>query len=450
MAFSSKINVHRAQVKAVKVANGESSANFPSNFPHVINNETLKSINAAGSGNVDLISAGLDDRVLIGGITGFQPTYQTITLPVILNGDMVDQALLIAPYAFSVKGVMEIHAVAGDDAGTVTVNLTKDTSGVAPGAGTTIMSGTFNAKGTANTVQSATLSSTSGVLDFALGDRIGVNFVGTIATLAGLVITLKISTYGKGDFAVLRQVANGDVADRCFYVANRPQKVAGVFYAHATKGTHASAVNLQITKDTSTNAPGAGSDLLTNNTSAGFDCKGTINVVQTGTLTATTANLWLAPGDRLSGDYSGTLTALAGVIAVVLFEPLYFDGSRDITFTAGPNANIIDHSAFIADRSYEVLDVRQVHSTAGNDGGSVNAQLTIDKQTEAPGGGVNLLTDNTAAGFDLKGTANTVQAGTLAALGNRYMTEGNRLSVDIAGTTTTLAGFVCTATIVPR
>ena len=52
----------------------------------------------------------------------------------------------------------------------------------------------------------------------------------------------------------------------------------------------AGAVNVQLVKDTSTDAPGAGTDLLTNNTDAGFNCKGTANTVQNGTLTATTAD----------------------------------------------------------------------------------------------------------------------------------------------------------------
>lgn len=56
---------------------------------------------------------------------------------------------------------------------------------------------------------------------------------------------------------------------------------------------------------------------LTNNANAGFDLKGTANTVQTGTLTATTADLQLATGDRLSLDFAGTLTDLAGLLVTV-------------------------------------------------------------------------------------------------------------------------------------
>jgi hypothetical protein len=105
--------------------------------------------------------------------------------------------------------------------------------------------------------------------------------------------------------------------DQAFFVANFPCQVTGVTYVHATAGTDGSAVNVQLTKDTATDAPGAGTDLLTNNTNAGFNCKGTANTVQTGALIATVATLQLAVGDRLALDFAGTVTALAGVSVTV-------------------------------------------------------------------------------------------------------------------------------------
>lgn len=106
---------------------------------------------------------------------------------------------------------------------------------------------------------------------------------------------------------------NGHCVDQCFFIADRAYQLVGVDYVHATAGNDGSPVNVQVTKDTGTNAPGAGTDLLTNNTSAGFNCKGAANTVQNGTLTATTASLQLAAGDRLSLDFAGTVTTLAGV-----------------------------------------------------------------------------------------------------------------------------------------
>lgn len=115
-------------------------------------------------------------------------------------------------------------------------------------------------------------------------------------------------------------VANADAVDQAFFLAQLPCRVIGISYIHATAGSHADAVNLQVTKDTGTDAPGAGTDLLTNNTNAGFNCKGTANTVQTGALTTTAGATTLAAGDRLSLDFAGTLTALAGVLVSVRLQ----------------------------------------------------------------------------------------------------------------------------------
>lgn len=139
---------------------------------------------------------------------------------------------------------------------------------------------------------------------------------GAISTADGLTVNGKIVPT---QFTVQFRQASSP-ADECFFIAARACKVVRIDEVHATAGNDASAVNLQITKDTGTNAPGAGTDLLTNNTNAGFNMKGTANTVQNGTLVASAASLTLAAGDRLSADYAGTLTSLAGVVVTVTLE----------------------------------------------------------------------------------------------------------------------------------
>lgn len=413
------------------------------------NNFTQKWKNAAGTADVLGVGVDTSNNLTVGGAVT-TPFRQSITLPIPLNAGCVDQCVFIVPYVMTITGITEVHATAGNDASAVTLNLTKDISGVLPGQGSTIMSGTFDMKGTANTDQTATMATAtnnSGLLTFAAGDRIGANFTGTITTLAGVTVTLYYYASGLGDFCVYRSVES-TAADQCLYIANKPMKVAAAYYAHSTAGTNGSAVNVQVTKDTSTNAPGAGTDLLTDNTNAGFNCKGTINIVQTGTLTGTAASLILAASDRVSVDFAGTLTALAGVIIVVVFEPWY-NKLKDVSIKCFANADCVDQSFWVADRSYRILDARYVNATAGTDGGSVNAQITVDDQTDAPGAGVDVLSNNTAAGFNCKGTANTVEVATFNSSAAQYINSGNRLSLDYAGVTTTLAGVVCTLTIEP-
>jgi hypothetical protein len=118
--------------------------------------------------------------------------------------------------------------------------------------------------------------------------------------------------------------AAASLVDQVIFICpvGQSYQVVAVDEVHATAGSDASAVSLQVTKDTGTNAPGAGTDLLTNNTNVGFDMKGTANTVQNGTLTATTASLVFVAGDRLSDRLRGHLTALAGVNVTIPLKRL--------------------------------------------------------------------------------------------------------------------------------
>ncbi len=110
------------------------------------------------------------------------------------------------------------------------------------------------------------------------------------------------------------------MVDQTFFVATRAYTVVAISFVHAVAETTAANLRVQVTKDTSTNAPGAGTDLLTNNTNAGFDGKATANTVQAGTLTGTGASLALAAGDRLSLDFEAGATELVGVTVTVTLK----------------------------------------------------------------------------------------------------------------------------------
>lgn len=129
-------------------------------------------------------------------------------------------------------------------------------------------------------------------------------------------------SFGRSNVVITANLPlNGDQVDQTIFIADRPYRVLSIRYVHATKGTNGSAVNLQVTKDTGTDAPGAGTDLLSNNSNAGFDCKGTDNTVQSGAFKAGVAPS-LKVGERLSLDYAGTLTALAGVQVTAVLKPM--------------------------------------------------------------------------------------------------------------------------------
>jgi hypothetical protein len=106
--------------------------------------------------------------------------------------------------------------------------------------------------------------------------------------------------------------------DRTIFTAPYDCTVQSISEVHSVVGSHGSDVNVQITKDTGTTAPGAGTDLLSNNSDAGFNLKSTINTVVYGAFKAG-ASRKLAKGDRLSLDFAGTQTAVEGLnITIVL------------------------------------------------------------------------------------------------------------------------------------
>ena len=91
---------------------------------------------------------------------------------------------------------------------------------------------------------------------------------------------------------------------------------------------------------------------------------------------------------------------------------------------------------WIAPFECTVVEIREVHQTAGNDAGAVSLQIEKLTGTQALDAGVACL----ATAFDLKGTANTVNTGTLTAtLADLRLVRGNRLAMDDAGTLTAVA-----------
>lgn len=121
-----------------------------------------------------------------------------ITIP--FDSGSVDTWMFIADRAYTVDLIEEVHSVVGSDGSAVTLAVRKITDVSAPGAvaGATVkelLSGTtIDLKATADTILTPALTATSADLDLADGDKIGLNFGGTLTALAGglLVVTLKL------------------------------------------------------------------------------------------------------------------------------------------------------------------------------------------------------------------------------------------------------------------
>jgi hypothetical protein len=111
-----------------------------------------------------------------------------------LTGTMVDQHVFVADRAYKVSAINEIHSVVGGAGANVRPRKITDTSAPGAVAGATVKELTtavFDLTAVINTTQTGVLSATAADLLLATGDKIALDFSGTITGLVGmLTITL--------------------------------------------------------------------------------------------------------------------------------------------------------------------------------------------------------------------------------------------------------------------
>ena len=102
------------------------------------------------------------------------------------NVPAANTSFFVADRAYVVKGIRGVNDVIGTG-GACTAVLLKVPSGTALASGTALHSSTYNLVGTAATNQILALSTTSGVLMLAAGDRLAINYTGTATSAIGCV-----------------------------------------------------------------------------------------------------------------------------------------------------------------------------------------------------------------------------------------------------------------------
>lgn len=103
------------------------------------------------------------------------------------NASSSDKVSFVATRRYIVKAITGRPTVAGTDASAVTGVIKKAASGTAINFGTALHSSTYDLKGTANTIQALTLSTTPSDLDIAAGTAIGIDLTGTLTSATGVV-----------------------------------------------------------------------------------------------------------------------------------------------------------------------------------------------------------------------------------------------------------------------
>lgn len=397
------------------------------------NGYTQTALKASGTATQDLIGLGSDDSLFIGGAPALMPCLKPIIFRAVANAGVATRHF----HAFTsvargrIVAIDEFHGTKGTHASAVTATITKDKAGQAAGAGTSLMSGSFNMKGDDNTLQSATLSSNKNDLTFVPGERLSFKLTGTNTSLANVMVVVWVQ-YETNIFETSVYLASA--AATVFFLANRKYPIQAVAYAHGTAEATTTGLNCELKIQDGTETEAQGTDILTNNSNAGFDCLAAANVVQNGTFTA----LSMIAGERLSLTIDDTATELANVVMTVAFtaQPNRIEVSH---WDPAPAAT--DHNIFIANRNFRLLDGRQIHGTAA--GGASTMQLEKVTGTTAAGSGTNLL----GTAWDLNATADTVQIAafiTTAAVATLQLDSGDRLAHDFANAIQSTTNFAAT------
>ncbi len=117
------------------------------------------------TGGTDVLGVGVDTGGALtwGGGAAVQPLWQSAVYTFAANAGIADQPFFIANKSYLVKQIVEIHAVAGGVAG-ITCVVKKVASGQTVANGTALQTSTFALDGTANTLQTATLSTNTATL----------------------------------------------------------------------------------------------------------------------------------------------------------------------------------------------------------------------------------------------------------------------------------------------
>lgn len=151
--------------------------------------------NGGAGGNINLVpgaggasaggTAGTPGEVLINGASGLMQAN-------LMYGEAtpLDQSFFVACRDYRVKAIIGRPLVVGSDGSAVTAVVKKAPSGTAIASGTALHSSSYDMKGTINTNQSLTVSTTLSDLAIAAGDAIGIDTTGTMTAARGVISVL--------------------------------------------------------------------------------------------------------------------------------------------------------------------------------------------------------------------------------------------------------------------
>jgi len=99
----------------------------------------------------------------------------------------------IAPFECTVTEIREVHQTAGTDAGAVSLQIEKLTGTQALDAGVALLSTAFDLKGTANTINTGTITATLADPRMVRGNRLAMDDAGALTSVANVTVVIEIT-----------------------------------------------------------------------------------------------------------------------------------------------------------------------------------------------------------------------------------------------------------------
>lgn len=99
----------------------------------------------------------------------------------------------IAPFECVVSEIREVHQTAGTDTGAVTLQIEKLTGTQALDGGVELLAEAFDLKGTANTVNTGTLTTTLADRNLNRGDRLAMKDSGVLTSVNNVTVIIEVT-----------------------------------------------------------------------------------------------------------------------------------------------------------------------------------------------------------------------------------------------------------------
>lgn len=121
----------------------------------------------------------------------------TVSVAVPAAASAVDQWAWVHPGDGKIYELVDFREIHGTASTSGTLMPEKASGTTAVGSGTDLLTGTVSLAGTANTAVTGTLVSSAATRRFKTGDRLGLDFGGTVTNFAGGLVTMvfRVTSY---------------------------------------------------------------------------------------------------------------------------------------------------------------------------------------------------------------------------------------------------------------